>query len=220
MDKPATAALSRPQNLSLLVLLSYLMTTLSAEAAAVCCVFTVGRSGSGPWHYEVQVLLNEGTVKCHATDDLRNRVNQTLNGEVCLFKDVLNQVRQEEKITKGSTSKAPNITQVIPATPPPPTTPIQNTTNTKILGSLGAVVALLAIGIGVRAKIHKKRFYQDVRSHMGSHLVLGASPCCRSDHESNGNSVSTAASWTSLEQYPSLLPHSQKRKPSDGVGDL
>lgn len=74
---------------------------------------------------------------------------------------------------KGSTSKAPNITQVIPATPPPPTTPIQNTTNTKILGSLGAVVALLAIGIGVRAKIHKKRFYQDVRSRMGSHLVLG-----------------------------------------------
>lgn len=53
-----------------------------------------------------------------------------------------------------------------------------------------------------------------------SFLSAGASPCCRSDHESNGNSVSTAASWTSLEQYPSLLPHSQKRKPSDGVGDL
>ncbi|XP_060229468.1 UL16-binding protein 6-like [Meriones unguiculatus] len=159
----------------------------------------------------------EMAVKIHEVIGLLNRTSQ---GECRSWVRETKLHCEENLEHTGSTSKAPNITQVIPATPPPPTTPIQNTTNTKILGSLGAVVALLAIGIGVRAKIHKKRFYQDVRSHMGSHLVLGASPCCRSDHESNGNSVSTAASWTSLEQYPSLLPHSQKRKPSDGVGDL
>ncbi|XP_060229559.1 UL16-binding protein 1-like [Meriones unguiculatus] len=116
MDKPATAALSRPQNLSLLVLLSYLMTTLSAQAAALCCVFTVGRSGSGRWSYNQSVqgqpegtfLLYKGK-KCHAIDVPRNRPNNmtvceklvnTLKDEDYLFKDVLYHVRQEEKITK------------------------------------------------------------------------------------------------------------------------
>ncbi|XP_055475260.1 uncharacterized protein LOC129685779 isoform X2 [Psammomys obesus] len=316
MDKPATAALSRPQNLSLLVLLSYLMTTLSAEAVAVCYGFTVSRSGSGQWSYKFQDLLNERSLKCHATDDLRNRLNQTLNGEVYLFQEVLNQVRQENKITKepltlqvkiccwnegdgsfnrswdlspigpktfhidsntkngpevdsasnlteemrekikkvkdflnmasqgecrswvretklhceenlehtGSTSKAQNNTQVITATAPSTTTPIQNTANTKI--SLGAVVAPLTIGIGVIAVIaviaviRKKCFYQRKKELTGVSPGPGSFPMLPLSHESNGNSVPTAASWTSLEQYPSLLPHSQKRKPSDGVGDL
>ncbi|XP_055457481.1 UL16-binding protein 6-like [Psammomys obesus] len=92
-----------------LVLLSFVQTTLSHEAAGVCCGFTVGRSGSGQWSYNQSVQGQpEGTFllykdkKCHNVP--RNRPNNmtvcekvvnTLKDEVYLFKDVLYQVRQE-----------------------------------------------------------------------------------------------------------------------------
>ncbi|XP_051020306.1 UL16-binding protein 1-like [Acomys russatus] len=73
--------------LRLLVPLSCLWSLLSAvsftEAASLCYNFSVGKSGSGPWRYEVQGQLNEETFlrysnnKCLVFSALGNRLNAT-----------------------------------------------------------------------------------------------------------------------------------------------
>ncbi|XP_016832125.1 UL16-binding protein 1 isoform X2 [Cricetulus griseus] len=55
-----------------------------SDAASLCYIFTVGKSGSGPWWHKVQGQLNEETFincdsnnNCHATGLLGNRLMVT-----------------------------------------------------------------------------------------------------------------------------------------------
>ncbi|XP_028640280.1 UL16-binding protein 6-like, partial [Grammomys surdaster] len=91
-------------------------------AASLCCSFNV--SNSGQWSYEVQGQVNTEPFlhyrndKCHVTDALGNRLNATdickkhfhnLRDEVYYFKEVLYQIREENKTNRGTLTLQSNV---------------------------------------------------------------------------------------------------------------
>ncbi|XP_036024586.1 UL16-binding protein 1-like [Onychomys torridus] len=104
-------------NLSLIqrlfLLLNCLECLLPTDAASLCYSFTVGKSESGPWRYNVQGQLNKETFlsydsnnNCHAYGVLGNKLNatkicekqvDTLKDGVDLFKQQVVKMKEENK---------------------------------------------------------------------------------------------------------------------------
>ncbi|XP_016832122.1 uncharacterized protein LOC100772312 isoform X1 [Cricetulus griseus] len=86
------------------VLLICLWSVLPNDAASLCYIFTVGKSGSGPWRHKVQGQLNKETFlsyisidNCHVFGVLGSRLNAT---KICekqndILNDGVNLIKQQ-----------------------------------------------------------------------------------------------------------------------------
>ncbi|XP_052025982.1 UL16-binding protein 2-like [Apodemus sylvaticus] len=119
MAKAAVTKSKHSLILKLLILLSCGSTRLLAEAATLCCSFSVSNSVSGLPSYEVESQVKtehyflSRNNKCHATGVLLNRLNATeicekqfysLKGQVDHLQDMLYQIQGKNKtITEPQT---------------------------------------------------------------------------------------------------------------------
>ncbi|MEJ1275382.1 hypothetical protein NN561_006278 [Cricetulus griseus] len=106
------------------VLLICLWSMLPLDAASLCYIFTVGKSGSGPWQHKVQGQLNEETFlsynsinNCHVFGVLGIRLNATkiCDKQVDTLKDGADLIKQQvirmNNIIRASPTATPHVDQ-------------------------------------------------------------------------------------------------------------